>query len=135
MRKLFAIAFTCVYLTLTVGVVHATHYCMGRVKSSTFFSFESEKCACASLTAQFEKSCCDDKVTLVKIDEDQSLSSPLSITPEFFSMWENHLPQAVEQSAGSDLSFLAAHSGPPGSQVPLFVQHCSLIFYSEPDLA
>jgi hypothetical protein len=30
-KKLFAIAFTCVYLLLTVGVNKNTHYCMGRI--------------------------------------------------------------------------------------------------------
>jgi hypothetical protein len=33
-KKLFAIAFTCVYLLLTVGVNKNTHYCMGRINSS-----------------------------------------------------------------------------------------------------
>ena len=31
MKKLIAIAFTCVYLLLTVGVIKNTHYCMGRI--------------------------------------------------------------------------------------------------------
>jgi hypothetical protein len=30
-KKLFAIAFTCVYLLPTVGVIKNTHYCMGRI--------------------------------------------------------------------------------------------------------
>jgi predicted permease len=30
-KKLIAIAFTCVYLLLTVGVIKNTHYCMGRI--------------------------------------------------------------------------------------------------------
>lgn len=34
MKKLFAIAFTCVYLLLTVGVIKNTHYCMGRINDS-----------------------------------------------------------------------------------------------------
>jgi len=34
-KKLFAIAFTCVYLLLTVGVTKNTHYCMGRINAST----------------------------------------------------------------------------------------------------
>jgi hypothetical protein len=33
-KKLFAIAFTCVYLLLTVGVIKNTHYCMGRINKS-----------------------------------------------------------------------------------------------------
>lgn len=34
MKKLIAIAFTCVYLLLTVGVIKNTHYCMGRISAS-----------------------------------------------------------------------------------------------------
>ena len=34
MKKLIAIAFTCVYLLLTVGVNKNTHYCMGRINAS-----------------------------------------------------------------------------------------------------
>jgi hypothetical protein len=30
-KKLFAIAFTCVYLLLTVGVIKNTRYCTGRI--------------------------------------------------------------------------------------------------------
>jgi hypothetical protein len=33
-KKLFAIAFTCVYLLPTVGVIKNTHYCMGRINES-----------------------------------------------------------------------------------------------------
>jgi len=32
-KKLIAIAFTCVYLLLTVGVIKNTHYCMGRINA------------------------------------------------------------------------------------------------------
>ena len=35
MKKLIAIAFTCVYLLLTVGVIKNTHYCMGRINDVT----------------------------------------------------------------------------------------------------
>lgn len=38
MKKLFAIAFTCVYLLLTVGVTKNTHYCMGRINPSPLAS-------------------------------------------------------------------------------------------------
>jgi hypothetical protein len=131
MKKLIAIAFTCVYLTLTVGVVHATHYCMGRVKSSTLFSFESKKCACARFAAQAENHCCDDEVNLIKIDDDQSLSAKVSLTPEFFIIWENHFLFESKKSTGYEYTFTTIDCKPPGREVPLFVRHCSLILYSE----
>ncbi len=135
MKKLFAIAFTCVYLTLTVGVVHATHYCMGRVNSSAFFSFESDKCVCDLFATQSAKSCCDDEVTLVKIDNDQSLSSALTLNPEFFTLWENDFFLAEENASDGEYNFYTSRDKPPGWDVPLFVQHCSLILYGDSDLA
>jgi hypothetical protein len=135
MTKLFAIAFTCVYLTLTVGVVHATHYCMGRVDSSAFFSFESRKCACELFASRSDKSCCDDEISLIKIEDDQSVSAPLTVVPEFFYMGELTFSVLAEKPAQSGISFLITHDKPPGDQVPLFVQHCSLILYSDSEFA
>ena len=135
MKKLFAIAFTCVYLTLTVGVVHATHYCMGRVNSSAFFSFESKKCVCELFASRNDKSCCDDEVNLIKIDDDQSVSVPLTVTPDFFFLAELTFSLVEESIAQPGSYFLITHDKPPGNRVPLFVQHCSLIFYSDSDLA
>jgi hypothetical protein len=40
-KKLIAIAFTCVYLLLTVGVIKNTLYCMGRINASTSASAEN----------------------------------------------------------------------------------------------
>jgi hypothetical protein len=135
MTKLFAIAFTCVYLTLTVGVVHATHYCMGRVNSSAFFSFESKKCVCELFASRNDKSCCDDEINLIKIEDDQSVSTPLSVTPEFFCMGELTFSLVEDGMAQTSPSFFITHDKPPGEPVPLFVQHCSLIFYGDSDLA
>jgi hypothetical protein len=40
-KKLIAIAFTCVYLLLTVGVIKNTLYCMGRINATTTASAEN----------------------------------------------------------------------------------------------
>ena len=129
MRKLFAIAFTCVYLTLTVGVAHTTHYCMGRVKSSQIFSFESEKCFCALFAFPAAKGCCDDESRLIKIKDDQAAAGEVSISPEYYAICE------LEVSAGDDhynysLPTSEQDEAPPGERTPLFVKHCSLILYS-----
>jgi hypothetical protein len=42
-KKLFAIAFTCVYLLPTVGVIKNTHYCMGRINESPLIPGVEEK--------------------------------------------------------------------------------------------
>jgi hypothetical protein len=134
MKKLFAIAFTCVYLTLTVGVAHTTHYCMGRVKSSSLFSFDSEKCFCSLFAFPASKSCCDDESTLIKIEDDQTVAWTISVTPEFYSICELTLPVIVS-GADSFRPITVEDKGPPGNPTPLFVKHCSLILYSEESIA
>ena len=113
MTKLFAIAFTCVYLTLTVGVAHTTHYCMGRVKSSSYFTFESQKCFCALFALPSSKSCCDDESTLTKIEDDHAASPAISVSPEFYAICKLELPAPDAKSSLS--SPPSAHNeGPPG---------------------
>jgi hypothetical protein len=48
-KKLIAIAFTCVYLLLTVGVIKNTHYCMGRINASVPLSGEKQIVSLAGL--------------------------------------------------------------------------------------
>lgn len=128
-KKLFAIAFTCVYLTLAVGVVRTTHYCLGRVKSTTLFSFQTAKCPCFVLFKKAGNKCCNDEHDIIKIEDDHAASAVVSIVPDFFeigSLFETiqtvvtpvaHINEAVEESP------------PPLSDVPLFTKYCSLVFY------
>jgi hypothetical protein len=134
MTKLFAIAFTCVYLTLTVGVVRTTHYCMGRVKSSAFFSFDTQKCACALFAKPTSKSCCNDEHTLIAIEDDHSASTSLSVTPEFFAISDLGYSQPndeVDHSPGAT----SVEDSPPMPDIPLFLRHCSLILFDEESIA
>ena len=83
MRNYFAIAFTIVYLTLTVGVAKTTHYCMGREKNSSLFSFTTQKCIC-SLVAKESLPCCKDTHDLLQIEDDHSAGHVInSPVPQF----------------------------------------------------
>ncbi|MBX2962712.1 MAG: hypothetical protein KF687_09380 [Cyclobacteriaceae bacterium] len=84
MNKLFAIAFTCIYLLLTVGVVKTTHYCMGRAKSAEIFSFEAKKCACSRFIPK-DSGCCHDEHEIIKVQDDQSVTANLTTpVPDLF---------------------------------------------------
>ena len=128
MKKLFAIAFTCVYLTLTVGVVQTTHYCMGRVKSQVLFSYESIKCPCFEVSKYGKLDCCNDEHQILKIDDDHAASTVVSLVPAFFEMGEA-LYAVVSLEKDHDKLTVAKESPPPPPPVPLFAKHCSLIFY------
>jgi hypothetical protein len=133
-KKLFAIAFTCVYLTLAVGVVQTTHYCMGRVKSTSVFTFDSAKCPCYLFAKDGNKKCCNDEHEIIKIEDDHTASHVISIVPDYL---------AVAQIIGVVYSAATCHqpqtvfdeSPPPPHSIPLFTKHCSLVFYDDAMIA
>jgi hypothetical protein len=132
MRNYFAIAFTFVYLILTVGVAKTTHYCMGRLNTSSLYTFDDAKCACAAFAASIKasKSCCKDEHELITLDNDQSQTAIATISiPVFFVI--QTLFVAVDRQDVLQLHQprIFTSSSPP-VQPPLFKLHCSLLFYS-----
>lgn len=79
--------------------------------------------------------CCEDEVDLLKIDDDQSASSTLSISPAFFTILEKVFTLPVEVKDDGNSGIFTSLVRPPGKHIPLFVQHCSLVFYDDSDLA
>jgi len=132
-KKLFAIAFTCVYLTLAVGVVQTTHYCMGRVKSSTLFSFDSVKCPCFVFAKDGNNTCCNDEHEIIKIDDDHAASNAVSVIPAFVVIGEIFEVKNIVQSFPGDEHKIKAP--PPLPKIRLFTKHCSLIFYDVESIA
>jgi len=129
MRNYFAIAFTIVYLTLTVGVAKTTHYCMGREKHSSLFSSTTKKCGC-SLFLQASSACCDDQHEIVKIDDDQAGSHALSIAaPEFSLLGEVFTLNDEIVSVHASRQHCEIELDPPPPKVPLYQSFCSLVFY------
>ena len=134
MKKLFAIAFTCVYLTLAVGVVQTTHYCMGRVKSSTLFSFQSIKCPCFVASKYGKDTCCEDEHQILKIDDDHAASSVVSLVPAFFAIG-NILNESTSIHINQESRTFFDESLAPPDPIPLFTRHCSLVFYDDEMIA
>ena len=63
-----------VYLLFSVGVVKATHFCMGKEASVSFFTVEAEACAC-SLSESAQVPCCSDEQGLLKLENSQKTLS------------------------------------------------------------
>jgi hypothetical protein len=117
-----------VYLTLTVGVAKTTHYCMGREKHSSLFSFTTKQCPCA-LFAKEKMSCCGDEHEILKIDDDQSgghvIHPPVpefNVIGEIFSL-NRRAPVLTESS------YTVAEINIPPPKVPRYQSLCSLVFY------
>lgn len=130
MNKLFAIAFMCIYLLLSVGVVKATHYCMGREKSTELFSFEAKKCPC-SLFLPENNSCCNDKHEVLLIDDSQKIAPSITpISPDFFligTVFNQVALQVIEQPI---IQYINPDFSPPPKE-PLYQINCSLVFYDD----
>jgi hypothetical protein len=132
--KLFAIAFTCVYLHLSVGVVKTTHYCMGRESSSIFYTFEAKRCGCSLFLSNLEKNtCCHDESELIVIDNDQTPTSVFSLTaPDYFPIAElyNTGLQLATSLTKNESDFYLNNSLPPPKE-PLYKTLCAYTLYEE----
>jgi len=133
-KNLFAIAFSCVYLTLTVGVAKTTHYCMGRENHTTFFSYYTDPCICSVLAGNLS-SCCSNESVLLKVDSDQSISLTVEIAPVQLPLLEVIYYSTVKPSIGSKISnfFPEKYLRPP--PLKAYVMNCSFVFYDEEDPA
>jgi len=133
MRNTIAVALSFVYLTLAVGVAKTTHYCMGRLNTSSLFTFEKKQCACAILAESSSHSCCHDEHQLVKIENDQSQVAVISVhAPDFFEIGIITNPLSISRISWEEQkseSFFS-DSSPPPPQVPIFKLNCSLVFYA-----
>ncbi|MBX2969470.1 MAG: hypothetical protein KF803_08855 [Cyclobacteriaceae bacterium] len=131
MNKLFAIAFTCIYLLLTVGVVKTTHYCMGRAKSAEIFSFEAKKCPCGQFIPE-NSGCCHDEHEIIKIVDDQSSTSFSVITVpvlvelgDIFTVDVDKIGlTSFKHTNNRNTDYLI----PPK---PIFKLNCSYVFYDD----
>lgn len=128
MNKLFAIAFMCIYLLMSVGVAKTTHYCMGREKSTNLFSFESEKCPCSAFMPE-KSGCCDDEHDVLIVDDSQTHTPPLAILgPDFFEIGDVYQHEIEQVFVYTSTQFIKHDLAPPPKE-PLFKINCSFVFY------
>ena len=78
LKKTLALMLLSVYMLFSVGILKATHFCMGREASVQFFSANAKKCPC-SIYAKEKTSCCDDEHELIKIEDEQKVITAVSM--------------------------------------------------------
>lgn len=122
-----------VYLLFSVGILKATHFCMGREASVTYFTTESKKCGCSVYTEE-RNNCCDDKQDLLKLDKEQKTISQLSLNvPQWMVLEKLYTEQLVALNQTETAGFDTTDSSTP--DVPLFKFHCSFVFYDDEMIA
>lgn len=119
-----------VYTLFSIGVIKATHYCMGREASVSYFTSESRKCACSLFSAEKE-SCCEDEHEVVRIEDDHTffLGFEFSI-PELPELDDLYTRQFLAVFVSNKVGFPDTSDAPP-PKIPLYTFHCSLVFYDD----
>ncbi len=121
MKKVLATILAVIYLTTTSGAVINMHYCMGKMYAFGL----SKKDNCSKCGMKKAKSCCNDEVKIIKIqDTHHSVSETALYQPYFASLQkEYNISNTVLQAVAP--AFAANNNSPPGSnKVPLYIAHC-----------
>jgi hypothetical protein len=121
------------YLLFSIGIIKATHFCMGREASVAFFSSQAKKCPCSIYASASEKnSCCDDSHELLRLEDEQKVISNFSLAiPRWFVLEKLYTIQLVADVQSEELlkaDWTAEHLPP---KVPLWKTNCSLLFYDD----
>lgn len=133
--RISVIALVSVYLLFTVGILKATHFCMGREASVVLFSAEAKKCACSSFADEKEDSCCDDENDVVRIENEQKSGSSFSLTgPQWIKLENLYTSQYVALEIHDAGQTAQEHLDLFPQKIPLFKAHCSLVFYDDESL-
>lgn len=128
--KAMALLLVSVYVLFSVGIIKATHFCMGREASVQFFTSEAKKCPC-SIYAEEKDSCCDDEHELLRIDDEQKtisgLSAPIPIWKIERIFTERLLTFTIISSSAEPTE--EPLKSPP--KVPIWKANNSLVFYQD----
>jgi hypothetical protein len=128
-RNAAAVLLIGIYLLFSVGILKATHFCMGRKASEAFFTTESRKCACSAFMDE-ASDCCDDEHGLLKIENEQKTISVFSLNVPQWMVLENiYIEQRVAEAEPFNKEFGTRDLPPPDR--PLFKIHCSFVFYDD----
>ena len=130
---ILVLALCALYLVFSVGVVKATHFCMGREASVAYFTAESKKCACSMLAEGYH--CCDDKQDIVKLEDSQKTLSGLQLplpALTFLGALYNASLQAQTELTTCFRPYSGDAQPPPKI---LFELNCSFVFYDTETIA
>jgi hypothetical protein len=127
--RLLLVSFGAVYLLFSVGVIKATHFCMGREASVTFFSADSKKCYCGIFAAE-KDGCCEDERDVIKIEDDQKNITTYTIRiPQLYILDDLYTEQLITSLIQENLPDDNRNEDDNPADIPLFKTNCSFVFY------
>ncbi|HEY0743722.1 MAG TPA: hypothetical protein VGD40_19785 [Chryseosolibacter sp.] len=129
-NKAIALVLVLVYVLFSVGVIKATHFCMGREASVQFFTAETKKCLCSQYVEE-KNSCCDDEHELIRLDDEQKtisgISAPLPIWKVERIFTERLLTLTIVSQPADAINESA--KAPP--KVPIWKANRCYVFYND----
>lgn len=125
-KRALLISLSIVYLALSVGVAKSTHFCMGRAKHTSVFSFETKKCVCAKYNPA--NACCDDEHELVQIKDDQAGTQLVDTPVPHFNLIADLFVSLEEEELANDISTLV-NELPDPPKIPIYKKAHSFLFY------
>ena len=78
MKKAFLAILFVSYLAVSSGIVVNFHYCMNRLASTEWFAMEGKQCEKCGMNMHKSHGCCRDEVKIVKMEDDQKITSSVS---------------------------------------------------------
>lgn len=129
-RKALALILVSVYVLFSVGIIKATHFCMGREASVTFFSAEAKKCPC-SIYAKEQTSCCDDDHELIKLDDEQKVITSVSAPLPVWKVERIFTERLLTFDVCSYSSEYRAPSAKSPPKVPIWKANSNFVFYDD----
>ena len=127
-------ALCALYLLFSVGVLKATHFCMGREASVAYFTSETEKCFCGKFAKEGED-CCDDSHELVKLEDSQKIINTLLLSGPDLALLREIYHRAVTSQYTAPVASRFIERDTPPPLLPLFVLHCSFVYYDRESVA
>jgi len=124
MKQVILLLLMALYLISSNGIQVELHYCMGRLKTVSFFDFEQEDCGCKK-----DWACCDYTSIAAKLSTEHQVNGELSL--EVKENVKNPAPRiaSIQKRSSGKINFFGLDDYPPPKALPLFLLNSSLIFY------
>lgn len=120
-----------IYSLFSIGILKATHFCMGREASVAFFSSDAEKCICSKF-AKEDNTCCDDEHEVIRLEDEQQAVASFSLAmPQWFVLEKLYVERLVALTASSSKQSAFRPDESPPAKIPLFQIYCSYVFYDK----
>jgi hypothetical protein len=126
MKKAFTILFSLVYLFLITGITIEVHYCMGEVKSFSFYA-DNHWCCCES--DAMPPGCCTDEQLVLQFNPGEQLTvTPVTAAKQPAKVVEEiRTPLRCSHCIGQEERSCDDLLTKPDT--PIWLKHCSLTFY------